>query len=201
MANLGRTDSSSPGRIGALGNWLLLLAGVGAMICCGDLNQERPDARPPAQVGQDDYGGPVWSIAYSPDNTCLAATAHTRDVWLRDLATGQSFRIQEGSSGTARSLAFSQDGRVLAVAGGGPEVRLWDERWPLGRATLPASANPIRCGALYSMAARSLRVSTSIRDRAVFPWTQGCGRRPMCAPKCRAPWSTVIRKISGQTTG
>ena len=126
MANLGCTVTPSPGRIGALGHWLLLLAGAGATICCVVLNQDRPDGHPPAQVGQDDYGGPVWSIAYSPDNTCLAAIAQTRDVWLRDLATGQSSRIQEGHSGIATSLAFSRDGRVLAVAGGGSDVRLWD---------------------------------------------------------------------------
>jgi WD40 repeat protein len=134
MANLGCTDRRSPGRIVALGNWLLLLGGAGATICCGDRSQDghgskgRPGPRdqPPGQIDQDDFGGPVWSVTYSPDNICLAAIAMTRDVWLKDLATGQSFRIQEGLSSTTKSLAFSRDGRVLAVAGGGPEVRLWD---------------------------------------------------------------------------
>jgi WD40 repeat protein len=126
MANLGCTGIPSPGRIVAPGNWLLLLAGAGATICCGDPNQGGPDALPTAQAGQGDYGGPVWSITYSPDNTYLAATAQTRDVWLRDLATGQSSRIQEGLPDAATSLAFSRDGRVLAVAGGGSQVRLWD---------------------------------------------------------------------------
>src|SRR5262249_8275179 len=107
MANLGCTDSPSPGRIVALVNGLLLLAAVGAAICCGNLNQDGPDPQPPAQVGQDDYGGPVWSVTYAPDDTYLAAVARTGDVWLKDLTTGQSSRIQGGLPSTARSLAFS----------------------------------------------------------------------------------------------
>src|SRR5262249_33583717 len=113
-------------------------------ICCGNLNQDGPDPQPPAQVGQDDYGGPVWSVTYAPDDTYLAAVARTGDVWLKDLTTGQSSRIQGGLPSTARSLAFSRDGRVLAVVGGGPDVRLWDVETRTERDPLPIGGEETR---------------------------------------------------------
>jgi hypothetical protein len=56
MANLGCTDSPRPRRTGALGTWLLVLAGVCATIWYSNLNQEGPavQGRPFAQTGQDD---------------------------------------------------------------------------------------------------------------------------------------------------
>jgi hypothetical protein len=41
----------------------------------------------------------------------------------------------------------------------------------------------------------------SILYLAVFPWTQGCGRRPMCVPECRARRLTLIREIPDQLMG
>jgi hypothetical protein len=43
--------------------------------------------------------------------------------------------------------------------------------------------------------------SVSILSHAVFPWTQGCGRRPICVPECRARRSTIIREIPDQLMG
>jgi WD40 repeat protein len=82
--------------------------------------------RPFGQITQDDRGEPVWALATSPRTRWLAAATISGEVWVKDLASGQSIRLQGGPWSSARSLAFSADGRVLAVAGIETAVRFFD---------------------------------------------------------------------------
>src|SRR5262249_33499796 len=65
-------------------------------------------------------------LALSPDGRYLASATMAGEVWLKDLATGQSLRFLNGPWSYARSLTFSPDGGVLAVAGIESAVGLWD---------------------------------------------------------------------------
>jgi WD40 repeat protein len=82
--------------------------------------------RPWALVSRDEYKSPVWSLAFSPDDTHLAAATMAGDVWLKDFAGGQRNLIEGEAVGSAGSLAFSADARTLAVGGLGSAVRLLD---------------------------------------------------------------------------
>ena len=62
--------------------------------------------------------GIISDIKYSPDETRLAA-ASSIGVWLYDSTTGRRVALlRDGNSFSARRVAFSPDGRMLAVAAG-----------------------------------------------------------------------------------
>ncbi len=64
------------------------------------------------------------SLAFSADGKFLAA-ANTR-LRVFELATGKEATGFGSYMGVARGLAFSPDGRMLAVSGGGPGICFWD---------------------------------------------------------------------------
>ncbi|MFD0636648.1 caspase family protein [Catenulispora yoronensis] len=68
-----------------------------------------------------------YGVAFSPDGSYLATAA--ADFWVRvwNVKTGKVVRRLKRHFGRTRSVAFSPDGRTLAVAAGS-EIRLWDWR-------------------------------------------------------------------------
>ena len=76
-------------------------------------------------------GGPVTSVAISPDGTTLAVGADEGTARLWKVATLQQASNPLTNSGPVSSVAFSPDGKTLAVGGtddsdGDGTVQLWD---------------------------------------------------------------------------
>ncbi len=119
-------------RFSEIGGWVLVLGGLGIAAGFVHFAHDDPQAsgaagdRSSPQAALDADRSPVWSLAFSPDDTALASATITGDVWFEELNDGRRSGIQRGPMGTAQSLAFSADGRILAVAGIGPVIRLWD---------------------------------------------------------------------------
>jgi hypothetical protein len=98
---------------------------------------------------------PVMALAYRPDGKLLAAGTH-REVLLVDVASADVVAKLPGQLAKLTALAFSGDGRRLAVASGAPgtagEVRLY--ALPSGGlpATQPERVLPAHADVIYALA-------------------------------------------------
>lgn len=163
-----------PGRFSTLAanalGCLAVFAVIGVLTRGISSGSEKDDARPAeeerphAQLARAEHGAQVWSLAFTPSDSALASATITGEVWLQDLDTGVSSCIRTGAMNSARSLAFSSDGRVLAVAGGRAEISLFDveTRDPLpplvvGGATKHVAASPV--GPLLAIGSRGGELS------------------------------------------
>ena len=86
---------------------------------------EGADVGPFTQAARGDHDRPVWSLAFAPGDAYLAAATIAGDVWIKDLSTEHSRRLMEGPYGSSKELAFSPDGRTLAVMSGGAAGWQW----------------------------------------------------------------------------
>ncbi len=79
--------------------------------------------------GEGNPRGPVTALAlaFSSDGTTIATIDTDGSVALRDPSEGRGLRFL-GYRGHAWTLAFSPDGRHLALGGFGPDVTLWTSR-------------------------------------------------------------------------
>jgi WD40 repeat protein len=184
MVVLGLTRSRFARWAAAWGGWLFVIAALGAPVWFTIATSTEPgtqsiEPKPPfAQVGRQDNNAPVWSLAFSPDESRLAWATAAGEVWLQDLGTGRALLLQRGPRSSAQSLAFSPDGRVLAVAGYGRAVRLWDTKTGTELFGLGDGMELGRCVA-FSRAAKLLAVGESggSRRRGVVTIWDWEGRR------------------------
>ena len=128
MADFQDSVAHIPGRIAGLAGWLVVLAVLGGVAAMAQLQPgTTPNAAegPFAQAASSDHESPVWSLAFAPGDTYLASATIAGEVWIKDLETGWSGRLMDGPNGSSTSLAFSPDGRTLAVVSGGAAGRQW----------------------------------------------------------------------------
>jgi WD40 repeat protein len=87
----------------------------------------------------------IFDLAVSPDARTVAGASADETTRLWDAATGEERAVFRGWRGTCFSVAFSNDGRLLA-AGGGPAnttVKVWEQTSGKLLATLPGHEREI----------------------------------------------------------
>ena len=92
----------------------------------------------------------VYSIAFSPDGTLLAAGYYSGTTQLWNVRTRRLIAsLPDNAGGSAESVAFSPDGTLLAVGNYFGSTELWDVRTRHLVARLPGHTNG---GSVYSVA-------------------------------------------------
>jgi len=80
-------------------------------------------------------GGPVATVAFSPNGKTLATVGVDGNALLWNVATHHQVGGPFGDYGEVDTAAFSRDGKTLALAGAGGYAQLWNAatRAPIGR--------------------------------------------------------------------
>jgi hypothetical protein len=138
------------------------------------------------EVRQLDNDQPFFGMAFSADGKRLALGGQQRvEVW--DAATGDDVRVFTGAPNSLyRTLAFSPDGKTLAVSGVDTTVQLWEmatgkERWHVRLPADPAAPNqPYFRGFVQGVSALAFAPSGRFlaaggNDRAVHLWDLSSG--------------------------
>ena len=173
MRDLGFTDRANAGMFITWRTWQISLAALCAILYVAmtdwDLTSGAGESdRPFAQVARDDYEAPVLSLVFSGINRIALST--TSEMWLSDLATGEIVRLRDCPWSFGLSPAFSPGGRIVAVGGNEPAVRLWDAATGFELEPLGVGTEAVRCVA-FSPDGTTLAVATwQSAEVALWDW-------------------------------
>ncbi len=74
---------------------------------------------------EDGYQTLLWSVAFHPDESILAAASGDSMIYLWDTASGELLEVWAGHTAGVTSLSFSPDGKILTSGSLDSTLRIW----------------------------------------------------------------------------
>lgn len=138
------------------------------------------DSNSGSELGRfEDAGGPVWSLALSPDGKTLAAAGYTTNaVILWDVATRKKRAVLTGHTDRIWSVAFSPDSRTLASGTNDLTVRQWDVATGKERMRIPVPAKFVYA-IMFSPDGQTLAIGGDDRRVRLLDVATGCPQEPL----------------------
>jgi WD40 repeat protein/serine/threonine protein kinase len=148
----------------------------------GQLDRQSVSRGLVATIGDGRFRHPasVWSIAYSPDDSILAAQDVSGWLKLWNPMTGEELRSVKAHDEPAYGLAFSPDGRRIVTSSSDGLARIWETASLRELRTLRGYPSQIRC---VAWAPQGNQVAAGGLDPSIVLWNPDDGK--------------VIRKIDG----
>jgi WD40 repeat protein len=138
------------------------------------------------------------AVGYSPDGKLLAYQDKSGVMRLRDSGTRRPVRSLQGRERHGYGAKFHPDGRVLATAGPGPLIRVWDVATGKERVRLSNGREQERVNAVaFSPDGKLL---ASLEDRMLIRlWDWGAGREVLQLGDLQAPAESIAFAPDGKT--
>jgi WD40 repeat protein len=137
----------------------------------------RLSERPPSEPVFLPHSSARFAVAFSPDGTLLAAAGDkSLAIWSCD--SGHYTPILEEGIETSHCLAFSPDGRSLAIGGDDGSIHLWDMPGGHERAVLRGHNAAVRS---LGFSADASRLLSTCEGRSIMLWDaiSGTAIRPL----------------------
>ena len=153
------------------------------------------EPRPPSRTLQG-RGAEVWSVAFSPDGSTLAAAGDDHVIRLWDVARGEHRATLIGHESLVMSVAYAPDGKSLVSGGFDGTVRLWDGDASTARQFAPPHTEPVTSAAVSPDGAS---VASRGRDGAVRIWDRATARLLHSIPGNRGKTGWLAFSPDGRT--
>lgn len=115
-----------------------------------------------------DHLGPVYAMAFLPNQNILISGSGDWTIKIWDLTTNQAIKTLRGHRGAIRALAVSPDGHTLVTGSSDRTVKVWDLRTRKLKQTLRGHTDLVRTVAISP---DGQTIASGSWDRTVKIWT------------------------------